>query len=138
MVIRSRLKWAAIIGSILILALMLVGPFLVPVPPLEGTRPVDQLAGPEGRFEEVNGLQVHYRLGAGRGLTSFLYVTVGTGVSASLVIDGVPYVGARGLTGTLASSRGLIPGDDGSLLTWPPLEQYAAGPAIAGSASSYR
>jgi glucokinase len=71
------------------------------------------------------------RLGAGRGLASFLYVTVGTGISASLVIDGAPYRGARGLTGTFASSRGLIPGDEGALAAGPPLERFASGPALA-------
>jgi glucokinase len=48
-----------------------------------------------------------------------------------MVLDGVPFVGARGLTGTCASSRGLIPDDDGSLTGGPPLEQYGGGPAIA-------
>ncbi len=33
--------------------------------------------------------------GAGRGCSSFLYVTVGTGISACLVIGGVPFTGAR-------------------------------------------
>jgi len=36
------------------------------------------------------------RLGAGRGAGSFLYITLGTGISSSLVIDGVPWAGARG------------------------------------------
>jgi glucokinase len=70
-------------------------------------------------------------LGAGRTFDSFLYVTVGTGISASLVIDQTPYAGARGLTGTFASSRGLIPSDCGRLAAGPPLEQFAAGPALA-------
>jgi glucokinase len=69
--------------------------------------------------------------GAGCGYSSFLYVTVGTGIAASLVIDKSPYCGARGLTGTFASSPGLIPNLAGNLVTGPPLEQYAAGPAIA-------
>jgi glucokinase len=69
--------------------------------------------------------------GAGRQFSSFLYVTVGTGISSSLVVNRVPYAGARGLTGTFASSRGLIPTDDGSLVSGPPLEQFAAGPALA-------
>jgi glucokinase len=69
--------------------------------------------------------------GAGRGLDSFLYVTVGTGISASLVLRGEPYCGARGLTGTFFSSRSLIPTDEGSLVGGPPLEQFAAGPALA-------
>lgn len=69
--------------------------------------------------------------GAGRDFDSFVYVTVGTGISASLVVKGVPYVGARGLTGVFASSRGLIPNDLGELVGGPPLEQFASGPAIA-------
>ncbi len=36
------------------------------------------------------------RLGAGRGLSSFLYLTIGTGVSHTMVIDGRPWPGARG------------------------------------------
>ncbi len=75
-------------------------------------------------------------LGAGRSYGSFLYVTVGTGISASLVIERTPYVGARGLTGTFASSRGLIPSDGipsdgGGLAAGPALEHFAAGPAVA-------
>jgi len=34
--------------------------------------------------------------GAGRTLRSFLYVNAGTGVSSALVLDGLPYIGARG------------------------------------------
>jgi len=71
------------------------------------------------------------RLGEGREMRCFLYVTVGTGISSCLVIDGSPYAGARGLTGTFASSRGLIPGEDGELRNSPPLEQFASGPALA-------
>jgi glucokinase len=71
------------------------------------------------------------RFGAGRGLGSFLYVTIGTGISACLVVNGAPYPGARGLTGTFASSRSLVPNDDGKLIGGPPLEQFAAGPALA-------
>lgn len=70
-------------------------------------------------------------LGAGRPFASFLYVTVGTGISASFVQGRVPYAGALGLTGTFASSRGLIPSDAGDLVSGPPLEQFAAGPALA-------
>lgn len=50
----------------LLLAALLVGPFLVPVPPLEGTVPPRQLADADSRFVEVNGLQVHYKI-AGEG-----------------------------------------------------------------------
>ncbi len=61
------------------------------------------------------------RFGAGRGRSVFLYVTVGTGISSALVLGGRPYTGARGCTGTCASSP---VGSD------PPLEKVAAGPAI--------
>jgi glucokinase len=70
------------------------------------------------------------RLGAGRGLGSFLYATIGTGISACLVVNGAPYPGARGLTGTFASSCSLVPNEDGTLVDGPPLEQFAAGPAL--------
>jgi glucokinase len=77
-------------------------------------------------------------LGAGRPFSSLLYVTVGTGISASFVLNRVPYVGARGLTGTFASSRGLIPNDQGELWEGPPLEQFSAGPALAARYSAAR
>jgi pimeloyl-ACP methyl ester carboxylesterase len=53
-----------IIGALL--GILLVGPFLVPVPPLKGTVPAETLADPDGQFTQVNGLKVYYKL-AGRG-----------------------------------------------------------------------
>ncbi|MGC8944811.1 MAG: alpha/beta fold hydrolase [Anaerolineae bacterium] len=53
------------------LLLLLVGPFLVPVPPLEGTVPPEQLADPDSQFVEVNGITVHYKI-AGSGHPAFL------------------------------------------------------------------
>jgi len=51
---------------VVVLAALLVGPFLVPVPELEGTLPVTDLAYPDSHFVGVNGTQIHYRtLGAG-------------------------------------------------------------------------
>ena len=70
-------------------------------------------------------------LGSGRGLESFVYVTVGTGISACLVLDGSPYTGARGLAGSFASSRMASAADHGEIQFGPPLERYAGGPAIA-------
>jgi pimeloyl-ACP methyl ester carboxylesterase len=49
-----------IVGGILIL--VLVGPFLVPVPPLENTVPAETLADEDSRFIEVNGINVHYKM----------------------------------------------------------------------------
>lgn len=43
------------------LTLLLVGPFLVPVPPLEDTVPPEQLADADSRFVEIEGLKVHYK-----------------------------------------------------------------------------
>jgi len=51
-----------VILAILLLA-VLVGPLLVPVPRLEGTVPPEQLADPDSCFVEVDGLQVHYKIG---------------------------------------------------------------------------
>jgi glucokinase len=76
------------------------------------------------------------QLGGGRGLHSFLYISIGTGISACLVIDGVPYAGARGLTGTFASSRGLFPTDDGSVEASVALEEFASGRALASRYTS--
>jgi pimeloyl-ACP methyl ester carboxylesterase len=50
----------------LALLILLVGPFLVRVPPLEGTVPPEQLADPDSRFVEVDGLKIHYKT-AGQG-----------------------------------------------------------------------
>lgn len=44
-----------------ILAIGLIGPFLVPVPPLENTVPAESLADAGSRFVEVNGINVHYK-----------------------------------------------------------------------------
>ncbi len=49
-----------------LLAVLLIGPFLMPVPPLENTLPVEELAWPDSRFVDVNGLTVHYQQ-AGQG-----------------------------------------------------------------------
>ena len=69
-------------------------------------------------------------LGAGREARVFLYVSIGTGIASCLVIDGKPFTGARGATGTMAS--GPLPGfheKPGEVLL-PTLEQIASGPAL--------
>ena len=68
--------------------------------------------------------------GAGRSANCFLYVSIGTGISSCLVIEGQPFVGARGATGTMAS--GPLPGFDevGTSALLPTLEQVASGPAL--------
>ena len=66
-------RWPKVlISALLVLILLLgVGPFLVPVPPLEGTVPASQLADPDSKFVEVNGLSVHYKE-VGDGETTFI------------------------------------------------------------------
>jgi pimeloyl-ACP methyl ester carboxylesterase len=54
-----------------LLLLVLIGPFLVPVPPLEDTIPVESLTDPDSRFIEVNGINVHYKL-YGQGEPTFI------------------------------------------------------------------
>lgn len=47
---------------LVVLLVVLVGPFLVPVPPLENVTTVQALADADSRFMDVNGVQVHYKL----------------------------------------------------------------------------
>ncbi len=56
-------KFLRITGIVLaVLALIvLIGPFLIPVPPLENTVPVEQLVDADSNFVEVNGINVHYK-----------------------------------------------------------------------------
>ena len=63
------------------------------------------------------------RLGAGRGMSSFLYVTIGTGVSHTFVIGGLPWRGARG--------NAIVSGA-------PLVEAQASGSALAASAAKPR
>jgi pimeloyl-ACP methyl ester carboxylesterase len=56
----------AIWGGVIVLAIALVGPLLVPIPPLENSVPPAQLADPDSRFVDVDGLTVHYKM-AGQG-----------------------------------------------------------------------
>jgi pimeloyl-ACP methyl ester carboxylesterase len=50
---------------------VLVGPLLVPVPPLEGTRSPQELADPDSQFIEIDGLDVHVKT-SGEGEPVFL------------------------------------------------------------------
>jgi glucokinase len=78
------------------------------------------------------------RLGAGRGFSSFVFVTIGTGISSCLVIEGLPVRGFRGLAGTLASAPTLAVTPEGELLTGLPLERYASGPALVARLNRLR
>ena len=54
------LKISASIIAVLLL-LVLVVPFLIPVPPLENTVPAESLVDEDSKFIEVNGINVHYK-----------------------------------------------------------------------------
>ena len=56
-------KFTRIAGSILLilLVILLIGPFLVPVPPMENTVSAESLADEDSKFIEVNGVSVHYK-----------------------------------------------------------------------------
>lgn len=57
-----------------ILVVLLVGPFLVPIPKLADTVPPETLADEDSRFIEVNGIQVHYKqAGAGSPVVILLH-----------------------------------------------------------------
>lgn len=69
--------------------------------------------------------------GAGKPYRQFLYITIGTGIASCLVLDGVPFTGARGATGTMASSPVSVPCEGCGRTNRRTLEQLAAGPALA-------
>lgn len=69
--------------------------------------------------------------GAGRGCPTFIYVTVGTGISSCLVHDGQPFAGARGNALVMASSALSTTCDRCGARLDPVLEQFASGRAIA-------
>jgi pimeloyl-ACP methyl ester carboxylesterase len=62
----KRLGRILLIFLAVLLVVVLVGPFLVPVPPLEDTIPPEDLADPDSHFVDVDGLRVHYKM-AGQG-----------------------------------------------------------------------
>ncbi|HET9223737.1 MAG TPA: ROK family protein [Roseiflexaceae bacterium] len=71
------------------------------------------------------------RYGAGRPFQLFAFVTVGTGISCCLVLDGKPYAGARGNALILASSPLTTTCTACGTTLRPVLEEFASGPALA-------
>jgi glucokinase len=71
------------------------------------------------------------RYGAGKGYRHFLHLTIGTGISYCLVIDGRPYSGAHG-NAIIAGSGLLSSGCESCGASMErSLEDYASGPALA-------
>jgi len=68
--------------------------------------------------------------GAGKPFRNFLYVTIGTGISCCLMLDGKPYLGARGATGTMASSPLAVRCERCGEMSRRSLEDIAAGPSL--------
>jgi glucokinase len=68
--------------------------------------------------------------GAGRGFRLFVYVTVGTGISSTLVQDGRPFAGARGNALIMASSPFAMECSSCGTSLNPILEEFASGPAL--------
>lgn len=55
-------------------AAVLVGPFLIPIRPLEGLQAPEQLADPDSRFAEVDGVKLHYKvMGSGEPVMVLLH-----------------------------------------------------------------
>lgn len=69
--------------------------------------------------------------GAGQGRKSVAFVSVGTGISSCLVLDGRPYAGARGNALVLSTQASSVPCPRCGNTHWPSLEDYASGPALA-------
>ncbi|MCI0748283.1 MAG: ROK family protein [Verrucomicrobia subdivision 3 bacterium] len=77
-------------------------------------------------------------LGAGRRYRIFLYITVGTGIACSLVVDGMPFLGAHGTTGTMASSPVSVPCESCGHIDQASLEEIASGPALVNRFNQLR
>ncbi len=65
--ISARLKRRKSKIAVALILIVLIGPFLVPVPPLKDTVPPLELADPDSLFADVNGISVHYKMrGSGK------------------------------------------------------------------------
>jgi len=62
----ARRRYIAITVVLVVLVGLLIGPFLVPVPPLSNTVAPRALADPDSRFIEIRGIDIHFKMaGAG-------------------------------------------------------------------------
>ncbi len=69
--------------------------------------------------------------GAERALGHAVYVTIGTGVSYCLIIDGEPYAGANGYAIHFAQSPLTVRCDSCGAVSGPVVEEIASGPGLA-------
>ncbi len=70
--------------------------------------------------------------GAGRGLASFVYIAVGTGISSCLVLDGRPYAGTHGNALVLSTMPLTVFDGDGCKIEFA-LEPFASGAGVGGT-----
>jgi predicted NBD/HSP70 family sugar kinase len=108
------------------------------VPGLEGeqvaARLQEALAVPVKVFNDVNLAAIGERdEGAGRDVASFVFVSVGTGLGAGVVVGGELLAGSHGAAGELDLMRPAASGDDPSA---PAIREYAA--ETAGRARARR
>ena len=68
--------------------------------------------------------------GAGRGFSNFVYLSVGTGISYSLVLDGQPYAGANGHALMVGSGALTSECETCGAVQEQVLEHFAAGPSL--------
>ena len=52
---------------LVLIDLVLIGPLLIPVPPLEDVSPVRELADPDSQFVQVDGIDFHYKTAGSQG-----------------------------------------------------------------------
>jgi glucokinase len=71
------------------------------------------------------------RFGAGRGYRTLGFVTVGTGISSCLVIDGTPYAGAHGAAQLLGSAPIALRCPHCQTMVRVTLEDLSSGPVLA-------
>jgi glucokinase len=69
--------------------------------------------------------------GAARNLKSALYVSIGTGISSVLLLNGVPHSGARGAALVLTSAHTLCSCSNCGALSRINVEEISSGPAMA-------
>lgn len=72
--------------------------------------------------------------GAGRPFRQFYYVTIGTGVSGTLVLNGTPFAGSRGAALVIANGTTRATCPACGTTTTQMLEDIASGPALAAAA----
>ena len=85
----------------------------------------------DDRVRRSRGRAAEACFGAGKGRRTFAYVSIGTGVSYCLVIDGRAHVGANGFAIHFASSALHVPCAACGHVNAPVVEEIASGPAIA-------